>query len=41
MFRYKYSMSIVINFVPGVDMILLKRILNVRRSTVGVPQSPG
>jgi hypothetical protein len=29
------------NFALGVDMMLLKRSLIVRRSAVGVPQSPG
>ena len=35
-FRYKYFMLMFIYFAPGVEMILLRRILTMRRSTVGV-----
>jgi hypothetical protein len=34
-------MSMDMNFALGVDMMLLKRSLTVRRSAVEVPQSPG
>ena len=34
-------MSMDMNFALGVDMMLLKRSLTVRRSAVGVPQLPG
>ena len=37
----KSLISMVMNLASGVDMTLLRSSLTVRRSTVGVPQSPG
>ncbi len=39
--RKKSLMSMDMNFALGVDIMLLNRSLTVRRSAVGVPQSPG
>ena len=39
--RYKFLMSIVKNFAPGEDRILLSSSLRERRWTIGVPQSLG
>ena len=39
--RWKLDMSIVMNFAPGIDIVLLKRILATNRSAVGIATSPG
>ena len=40
-FELKLDVSTVMNFAPGVDIVLLNRILVTSRSAVGVATLPG